>query len=324
VEVYSAVGGPPRFDRLVTVGANRAAQEASIGGFVAMDMDGGNPSAEVIYASILHNQIASDGASLGVVAVEETLLFQRFDDQGALVGGLLDVSPDAPAKVAIAAHSGGWLMAWQFADTVRARVVASDGSFAGPTADLGTGAADLTIVAAPAPGGFAVAWSGNVGAGEYRTYFVHTAADGSGGSVVEVARGAEPHEVVRLVPTPTGHALLLNGGPPIWAAYVVLFDGNGEVASPAFDLEGAFVTRDVAVLGSEIGVVAGRASDETEFRAFDATMAPLGPWVCLAGPTSSGEPAAIDIDPNGYAVLYRTPAGATNLARFDRLGTGAQ
>jgi hypothetical protein len=320
VEVYPTTASYGRFNRLMTVGARRVAQDAYVGGMWAMDMDGANAPADGTYIANMRNWIASDGATVSMVGVGELLHFRRFDDQGAPAGDLLDVSPDGPARLAVAANGSGALAAWAFDDTIRVRGIANDGSFAGPQVDVAPAEDGVTIAAAAAPSGFAVAWTSMEAPGDYRTYFLRTALDGTGGTPLEVTRGAQVHEVVRLVPTTSGHVLLINGGLGEWASYALMFDDQGDVASPAYELEGADFVWDAAAFGDELSIVATRAGREPQFRAFDATFSAMSSWVCLDAATSASEPIAIDVDPNGYAVLYRTANDAINLVRFDHVG----
>jgi hypothetical protein len=86
-------------------------------------------------------------------------------------------------------------------------------------------------------------------------------------------------------------------------------------------LDGAAYGWDLAVLGTELGVVAKRPTGEPQFRPLDAAGAPTGPWVCLEGPIADPfQQVAIDADGTGYAIVYRDPDGAEQLLKLNHLG----
>jgi hypothetical protein len=105
----------------------------------------------------------------------------------------------------------------------------------------------------------------------------------------------------------------------------MLLDGAGKATGTVRNFLGASVPFDIAAQGSEVGILAQRASGEVEFRPLAADGHPLGGWICLDGPsTDPFEFASIDTEQStGYAVLYRTPGYAETLVRFDHLGVGA-
>ena len=81
-------------------------------------------------------------------------------------------------------------------------------------------------------------------------------------------------------------------------------------------LEGAYFGWDLAVNGTNLAVTAARVTGEPEVRELDGTLKPLGNWLCLDGPTSTGEVSGIDADGAGWAVVFRDSSGAEALVRF--------
>ncbi len=324
VEAYSAATAPPFFDRLETVGARRAAGGWQTGGLYTMNADGTGASALPLKAGPNYNLFASEGATVGLVASDASITYQRYDENGAAVGQALAIDGQTPDSLAIAGGAGASLVVWARGAAIHARGVDAGGALAGPTFELGAGAYGTLVhlAAARTAAGFAVAWTGDIQGGAYRTSIALATATGVTGAPVEITTSDFPHQVVKLVSTPSGFALLMTGGQPEFAPYVLLLDDAGQVVGSAHKLEGAYFGWDIAVQGSEIGVVAARSTLEPEFRPFDAAMVPLGSWVCLDDPTDIGDVGAVSADGSGYAVLYRTPPGAEALVRFDHLGTG--
>jgi hypothetical protein len=177
--------------------------------------------------------------------------------------------------------------------------------------------------AAAGPGSFAVAYTGDKAGGQYRTMFATLSLTQVTGSR-EILSGPQ-QEVVRLVKTQTGWALLLlsSEGTNKLVPYVVILDANGSPAGPARRLKGTKRAYSIAVRGSDLGVVAWKDGEELAFRPLDAAGAALGSWVCLTAKQSAPETSgAVEADGSGWAISYRAPDGAILFQRFDRLGTG--
>ena len=219
-----------------------------------------------------------------------------------------------------------------------ARAFGADGSFPAGAYNLQQNATPLNATAAVISDGglaWAVAWTSGA-ADQFSLYFI---------------KAGTTTRVGGRVLTQTTSAMRIAGLTKVGASsYAVLFDSaqgtvlaivdeDGVPIGPARRLLGVWSGFGVASSGGEIGVLAWRTKeipntendagpikqqDAVEFRPFDATGAPLGAWVCL-DPSGGPDPAmdgAIDADENGYSVVYRSPAKAATLVRFDRRGTG--
>ncbi len=331
VELYPSDPYAPLFGRLESVGSRRVTGNAlGIEGMVTFDADGANASSPPT-AIGNGNRFASEGSTIGITALDGTnVIYQRYDAQGAAVGSELSLGTAPVAKLPqIGGGEGEALVVWADGDSLLARGIDTNGAAAGPEFSFGANTYDdhLSVAIAHRSGGFAVAWAGDYTAGTYATRFVRTTATGLEGASTGFTTGTDPLVVNRLVKTPTGYAVLMTGPLPNVEPFVVLLDEQGQATGPAYKLLGAHFAWDIAAQGTELGVLAGRATGEPEFRPFDASMAPLGSWVCLDVPGDITDRGGIDANGTGYAVVYYrpelpVPQGKEIFAVFDHLGTG--
>jgi hypothetical protein len=169
---------------------------------------------------------------------------------------------------------------------------------------------------------YVIAWSVNV-AGTTTLALAKATSAGLVGSVKTIASTTTQYQILRIVPTPAGYALLLGIYAPS-STFVVALDSTGAPSSVVHAFANASFGFDLAAQGGELGLLAQRSTQEVEFRPLGDDGAPLGGWVCLDGPsTNAFELASVDGDGTAdYAVVYRTPANDETLVRFDHLGTG--
>jgi hypothetical protein len=263
------------------------------------------------------------------------------DQNGMPQGDPVQLAGETPSDigvVGVGAGASGALVAWGAASGVRGRgvegtAVAGAGPFDLALTDL-TGELSLSIVD-EGNGLFAFAFSGDNGGDVYQTVFGRATTTHGAGDPVAVFTGSTPRQVVQLAKTASGYALLIAAGGAQPFAGLVLLDSLGGVTSIR-RLLGTSGALGLAVQGNELGVTAIRATVNDpeggasfpvyapEFRAFDPTGAPLGPWVCLADATpNSAVDAVLTADGAGYAALMNASDGSAQLVRFDHLGTGA-
>lgn len=326
-----ADGGPAALDPVVgtfLVGARRALALAGSEGALLVDADGQNLSTTTLVAGTSGAVVASEGTNLGVAAANGTseVVYARFDATGQAVGAPMTVTgSELRTNVALGAGGGHALVVWTTETAVRARGV-DDGVLGTTAFDLASPAATSFFLASAAfdgADGFGVAYSAAGSAGAYAMTFVHAKSAGPDpGGAVLLLESARPIGLAALARTSAGYALLFNAPGP--AVDLVLLDAGGHPTTPVQRLEGASTGWALAVNGGELGVVAGRASGEVEFRPFSAADAhALGSWVCLdAASQDPDERATVDADGAGYAVVYRRPSRGEALVRFDHLGTG--
>lgn len=326
-ELYDAPKAVPGFRRLESVGSRRLASGEA---FVLFDGAGTNPSTDPIYVGSSLNASGSEGATVGVGAVDSTeLSFQRFDAQGATVGGRLALESSTLRfpDLSLAGSNGTSLLVWRSGLDLRAIGVTAAGATAGPSFTFGAGSFETRVAfgIAPAPDGFAIAWAGDSRPGGTRLSFVKASLTGIVGAPVRITGVLADERVVRLARTKTGYVMLLDEGQTgiDTATYVLRLDDDGNPIPPTYKFLGTSYAYDMAIQGEEIGIVARRKTGEPMFRALDKTGAPLGSWVCLAGSLQNVVGGyAIDVDGAGYAAVGTMPDNSTRLFRFDRLGTG--
>jgi hypothetical protein len=332
-------GGAPPFRSLQTVGARRVADLVSGAGYLTFDADGSNAMSAFGRTTIAAGSAASSGNAFFFGGTAAGVDFLVCDANGAPQGQPVSLSGETPTTVALGASASGALLAWGGSNGVRGRGV--DG-----TAPAGNGAFDLALtnltgqlsvsVIDDGNGLFAFVFSGDNGADIYQTVFGRATTTQRAGDPVATFTGTTPRQVVQLAKTMNGYALLFTAGGAAPFAGLAILDSTGSVASIG-RLLGASGGLALAVQGSELGVTATRATTTEqeggptfpayapEFRAFDQTGAPLGPWVCLQDPTpNSAIDAVLTADGAGYAALINASDGTAKLARFDHLGTGAQ
>lgn len=334
VALYPAATAAPVFGKLARIGS-RWVTGGGIGlpGFVTFDADGSH--ADDLPATTLtggNDDFTSEGDTIGQAGLDGSeIRYQRYSDAGQVLGSSLTLSSDGTwVEPRLAGGDGQSLVVWGSDGTLRARGVGPSGQLAGPAYDFGQGSFDsfLRVVVARRPGGFAVAWTGDSEIDTFTTHFVLVTLTDTEGPEVEITAAHDWPELSRLVKTPTGYALLLTGPAPDRAPYVLLLDETGARSSAAHRLVGAVIGADLAAQGDELGVLANRATGEPEFRPLAADLSPLGPWVCLEGPSGGSDDAGLDADGAGYAAVVRRPLdpapdGLEIFTRFDRLGTGS-
>jgi hypothetical protein len=334
LELYPDDDGAPVFGRLEAVGGRWVTGDAvGLEGFATFEPDGSHPSSPTITIGSSGNRFASQGESLGVAALlDGGAVYQRFDELGMPLGQRIDLGWADPATVpAIAGAEERALVVWAAGGVLRGQNIDGDGFAAGEPFAFGAGTFTgyVSLAVSSRPGGFAVAWSGRDASGTERIWFATVTDGGLDYEPMPLGASAGRVDVVRLVATPDGFALLVTGPLPRVAPYVFLLDAAGAQAGPAFLLEGAFYAWDLAVLGDELGILAHRETGEPELRPFAADMSPLGPWVCLDEAGDIGDRGAIAAESAGYAVIYRRPdpddesGGKQVFVRVDDRGTGA-
>ena len=329
----SDASGRPSFRSLKQIGDRRAADAVDGSGFVVFDSDGKNGA--FVTTSLRGGGTTTLGGQivLGGGIGTGSASIQTYGTNGAPIGNEVPLVVEEPAGLAVGADEQAALAVWATSNQIRARGFAG-GAAAGTDAyDLALGAstkAPSIAVSSVKAGLFGVVFSGNDGSA-YQTAFGRGGATARIGDPSNLFTGEVPRTVVGLARTPSGFALLVtvaDGVNPY--AMLVLTDAGGRRTSNGLKLLGTLEGSAIAVQGSEIGVLAQRregtafeAKIGAEFRAFDLTGAPLGPWVCLEPPASSGaHGGGLVAEGNGYASLFGASDGSTSLARFDHLGTG--
>jgi len=326
VELYAAAPETPTFDTLAHVANRRLAGGPS--GFATFGMDGSAPTSSLLvpFESTL---VASEGNSIGAVGLSSgSVLFQRYLADETPVGNATTIASGMMSALAIGGGGGSSLVLLRDGGVIRARRVSPSGVL-WPLWPLTLDSAwPLTDMTARVVGGgdsYAAVWSGKRSDGQFSSWFIQVKATGAHGSPFNMTASAAEHWVSGFVSTTKGYAMLYSGGNPPSAAYLVTQDDMGGAAGQGWKLGGAAYGLGLASNNGALGVLVKRDSGELAFRRYhDWTGAPLGPWVCLDGPSSdSSDMAAIDADGAGWAIVYRTPQGAVRLLRIDADGTGA-
>jgi len=265
--------------------------------------------------------VASGGGALGIFA-------RRYDPAGVPLGELNEVESQPPDTFTAISGGSETLVAWGTSGGILARSFGAADSL-GLTFSVANSGWEGNVRLAGAHRGseYLLAWS-TTQKGNYYTRVARITAAGVVSPMANVLATAKPHSVVNIVPTTSGYVLLLTSGAPSFNAYAIVFDEKGVPETTMRRLLGSIVGHDLASVGGELAIVAGRAAGVSALRPFDAKMAPLGSWVCLAAPPAPPPPdtggiATVAGDGTGYAALAFTSAGATELYRTDRLGTGA-
>jgi hypothetical protein len=177
-------------------------------------------------------------------------------------------------------------------------------------------------VTADGSASFAIAWSDRrVADGRHRTLLALASAAGMTGAAVTVHAAQGTHRMVQIVPIQGGFALLEEvGGMPL----VVFVDEEGAVTGPALRLLGTQGAWGIATRGDQLVVLAWRDDDREALRAFDFTGTPTGDWVCLNAPSTNYEHgASIDVEGDGYLVLYREADEAEKLVHVTDANQGS-
>jgi hypothetical protein len=320
---------------LQAAGTRRVADFVGGQEYAVFDDDGSNVRSVLAAHGNAHVASAGVGFDLGTVGAVGVEVAPC--DMNGLPGTPVLLSPETPSEIGIAANPGALLMAWGGPNGVRGRGV-QGGTAAGPGAfDLAltsfNRALSLSVVD-DGSGLFAFAFSGDQGGTTYETVFGRATPAKRAQDPFILFSGTTPRQVVELAKTTTGYALLVSAGGASPFAALVLLDTLGNVAS-IHRLDGTLSGLSIAVQGTELGVAAigtttldgGATMYAPEFRPFDATGAPLGPWVCLQDPTPlppTAPGAGLAADGTGYAALVNASDGSAVLERFDHLGTGNQ
>lgn len=324
IEIYPASANPSGFARLEMVGSRRVAWTSFGSGFTLFDAIGANANPTLTSVADSYNFATSEGATVGLAGVtSDSVYFRRYDASGAAAFAPLGLGSTNGTGLLIGGSAGASLVAWGQGDAVQAVGVSEAGNV-GVQFTFGAGTIGSYVKGsiAPATGGFAVAWTGEPVPNMVRTSFALTSATGLTKPVVQIATSSFPHQLVKMVKTPGGYALLFNGDFPSSTLYVLAVDGNGKVLGPAHRLLGGQFGWDLAAQGDKLGVLALKDTGEAVFRPLDASGAPLGPWLCFAGPSPNDLyiTAALQAAGAGYEILYRGNDGAVDLTAVDALG----
>ncbi len=327
VDLYPDNSNAPAFSRLDTVANKRLAGGRYVPGFVTFGLDGSAPSAMAVGLDPDFDLVASEGSTIGLVtAASNTIRFQRYGADDLPDGASVTLGMALGAGLAIAGDksSGGSLVVWADPMKMNGRFVDGAG-IPGPTFTFADGISTKAIAASitKSGNGFAAAWS-TVEDGVGTTRFARFTTTGIAGSVVDIAGASFSHYVVKLIETPSGHALLLHSGTLTFDTLVVLLDVNGKPVGPARRFVGTKYAMDLAALGNNLGLLAKRSDGSAQFRLLDAAALPVGAWKCLDAPSDDVlDQAAIDAEGPGWAIVYRTPGGGEKFVKTNLAGTAA-
>jgi hypothetical protein len=334
----SGGNGSPPVARLQALGANWFGAGDDLTGFVTFDGQGQNGVLFPTSPGTVQTSFVSEGTTIGAMLANDTSIeYQRYDAQGAPSGGRVSVQASvtpSPSTIWTGTGAGGTLGVWLSGKTMYAGAVTAAGASAGAAWQLSNDGNSAAASIAYANGKYAIMWSVQPKSGVTIARFVLADPTGMSGAPVEIVNGAVQFTVVELVATPNGFLALLLGAGGDNHVYTLPLDGTGKVSGPARRLLGADLPWGMAVLGSEVGIVTSSNDvivDGAEgprkpmFRPLDLTGHPIGPWVCLDDqvPGRQNQDMAIAAESKGYAVVFKSVADNTVLARFDHLGTGA-
>lgn len=305
------------FDRLVTLGSSRiAGGEESFSGPIWMDADGSNVDPVPFYPggtglAVLGDELAVLGDSLAV---------RRFGSSGQPVGDEVVVGDFAGGGQGIAAHRGGYLVAWfEDGDVVARRLDAALVPSEEPTTVVGSALDDSGSMAVRGDGErTAIVYAGDAAS----HWAVSMVVVGEAyGPRVDVACGDENIRVVDVEALDDGWAILTRSSESA-TSHLIRTDADG-IAIAAFELVGAPLTWGLRRNGDALAVVADLETARPALRTFDvATFEPLGDWVCLAADSAGGWQAAVDVDGSGFAVLHASDTQGLRLTRTDATGEG--
>ncbi len=326
LSLYPDKSNAPAIDTLTQVNGKRLAGGRFVPGFVTFGLDGSTPSAAVVGLDPDFDLVASEGNTIGLATADGTSIrFQRYSSNDAPMGNVVPLGNANGAGVAIAGDSaGGSLVVWANATSMSGRFVDST-SNAMPAFTFADGVPVKSIVTSMVRAGneFGLAWT-TVENGIARGRFARLSKAGVIGSVMELTGDAYKHYLVKLVKTPTGYALLLHSGGLSFDTIVVILDAQGNVTGSARRFLGTKFAMDLGAIGGNLGLIAKRADNVTEFRPLDASGAPIGDWKCIDAPSDDTyDQAAIDADGTGWAIVYRTPGGGEKFVRTNLMGTAA-
>lgn len=334
----SGGNGSPAIAHLQALRALRLGTGDNLPGFATFDAIGQNAQVFDMSPGTVQTSFASEGDTIGaMIANAATIEYQRFDAQGAALGGRVSLRTGlvpSPIAIWIAAGGGGSLGVWEAGKTLSAAGITAAGASAGPAWQLSNDGVAASVSIAYVGGKYAILWSVQPTSQSNLTRFVLADPSGISGAPVEIASGGLQFSVIKLLPTPIGFLAVLLGAGGDNHVYTVPLDASGNVSGTAHRLLGADYPWDIALQGNEVGLVTSGNDilvDGSEgprkplFRPLDLTGHPIGPWVCLDGfvPTGQYQDMALLQEANGYALVYKTPADDTVLVKFDHLGTGA-
>jgi hypothetical protein len=323
VQLFAA-GTAPVLDQIERVGSRLMASGPD--GRVLFDANGTGLDATPMELAPEWNRVATEGNLGGMVASDGSIEYLRFDEDGAPLIGPLEVAKVAPTGLALTWGAGVALVVFGHNSRVRARAVEEDGGLATPVSFVvakDAFASSLSLRAAARDVYAGIAFTGDGAAGANTTLFARADAFGLVAEPAAILTTAATHHVSAVVGTDDGYVVLFNGEGAADRPLLLALDESGVPTSEAYELEGAEAAYGLASLGGEVAVLVARASGEAEMRAFDTSLAPLGPWVCFGADHDRARPAAIARFESSYAVLVTTALGAVILYRVDHLGTSA-
>lgn len=314
---------------LEKLGARWVASARDDRGFVLLDADGANASAQPPTSSL---DARARAASNGVVTfgiVGEGLAFRRFDDQGNAVGAPLVATTEAAARNPNLAprDDGSALLVWGTPFDVYVRSVDAQGVLGVRPFEVDDSSPKSRFRSAVLADGprYAVAWSVREDlTARFRTRLALVDPSALTARATTLNTTTSPQEVVGIVRSSTGFRVLVDTPPPGPGMVLIETDQTGKVVGPGHVIAGSLQALGLAAQGDELGVVALRADKRVAFRPLTSKLEAAGPWVCLDAPATSNPDfsGAIAPDGAGYAVLYRAADDGQSLRRFDRLGTG--
>jgi hypothetical protein len=327
----------PELRSLQAAGTRRVADFVFGDGFVVFDADGSNVTSFIGKGPAPSGFVASAGGGFDFGGVGGVGIVVASCDMNGMAAPPVELSTETASGLALAASTSAGLVAWGAATGLRGRGVQG-------TNPAGPGPFDLALtsfnralslsVIDDGSGLFAYAFSGDQGGSTYETAFGRATTTTRAEDPFILFSGATPRQVVQLVKTSSGYALLIAAAGPTPFAGLVLLAPLGNVTS-IHRLDGAVAALSIAVQGTELGVAAiGTTTNDAgatlyapEFRPFDSTGAPLGPWVCLQDPIAAPQTTpgvGLAADGTGYAAILNANDGSAVLERFDHLGTGNQ
>lgn len=323
-------GSDAGLTRVERLGAGWAASGSL--GFIGFDDAGGTLAPLTSLTEDAIHAVGVEGATLAMAGVDDEadpqqILFARFDATGVPVVAPVPLWTAASLSSLVGSGPSGSLVAFIAEQDPRLGgpqgLVASFVDAAGtasPAFELTQRGIDFIFTgsAVAAGSGFALAWSiGDTTSSE--SYFLRASTTGPEGDPVAIALSEGRHRIVRMLPHGGGFALILQGGIPYEAAFVVFLDANGVVVPPAHQYLGAQRALDLAVGPDGLGLVALRSDGVPAFRPLDAVGVPTGPWVCLDGAT---EHVGVASDGPGWAILRENADLSVDLLRVDAAGDG--
>jgi len=326
VGLYADMTNAPAISSLSIVNGKRLAGGRFVPGFVTFALDGSSPSASVVGLDPDFDLVASEGNTIGLVTSDGSITrFQRYSSADLPAGSAIMLGNGSGAGLAIAGDSaGGSLVVWANATSFTGQFVDANGNAQSPfTFAEGISVKSIEASMVHAGNEFALAWS-NLENGIARARFARLSTTGPIGSIVELTGDSYKHYLVKMIKTSAGYALLLHSGELTFDTLVVILDASGNVVGPARRYLGTKFAMSIASMGNNLGLVAKRADQVTEFRPLDSKGDPIGDWKCLDAPSQDTyDQAGIDADGTGWAIVYRTPGGGEKFVQTNLTGTAA-